>query len=106
MTRDVPVGGVCDPKFAAVEAAFRRNMADGDPACGEEVGACVSVVVEGETVVDLWGGYADAARTAGLDVTVCADLGAAVSAAAETGADRILICGSLYLGGEVLAENG
>ena len=64
MSRDVPVGGVCDPKFAAVEAAFRRNMADGDPACGEEVGACVSVVVEGETVVDLWGGYADAARTA------------------------------------------
>jgi dihydrofolate synthase / folylpolyglutamate synthase len=48
---------------------------------------------------------ADAARTAGLDVTVCTDLGAAVSAAAATGADRILICGSLYLAGEVLAAN-
>lgn len=64
MTRDVPIAGTCDPKFAAVEAAFRRNMAEGDPACGEEVGACVSVVVEGETVVDLWGGFRDAARTA------------------------------------------
>ncbi|MCZ6588716.1 MAG: serine hydrolase, partial [Alphaproteobacteria bacterium] len=62
MTRDVPVSGTCDPKFAAVEAAFRHNMAEGDPDCGEEVGACVSVVVEGERVVDLWGGYRDAAR--------------------------------------------
>lgn len=62
MTRDVPVSGTCDPKFAAVEAAFRYNMAEGDPDCGEEVGACVSVVVEGERVVDLWGGYRDAAR--------------------------------------------
>ena len=48
---------------------------------------------------------ADAARTAGLNVTACADLNAAVSAAAATGADRILICGSLYLAGEVLAAN-
>ncbi|MFT5182874.1 MAG: CubicO group peptidase (beta-lactamase class C family), partial [Alphaproteobacteria bacterium] len=62
MTRDVPVSGICDGKFAAVEEAFRRNMAEGDPVCGEEVGACVSITVEGETVVDLWGGYRDAAR--------------------------------------------
>lgn len=48
---------------------------------------------------------ADAARTAGLDVTVCVDLAAAVTAAGATGADRILICGSLYLAGEVLAAN-
>ena len=39
MTRDVPISGTCDPKFAAVEEAFRRNMAEGDPVCGEEVGA-------------------------------------------------------------------
>ena len=46
-----------------IEDAFRRNMAEGDPECGDELGACVSIVVDGETVVDLWGGYADAART-------------------------------------------
>lgn len=63
MTRTVPVSGTCDSKFAAVEDAFRRNMAEGDPVCGEELGACVSVVVEGETVVDLWGGYRDAGRS-------------------------------------------
>lgn len=60
---EVPVSGYCDGTFAAVEDAFRRNMAEGDPVCGDELGACVSIVVDGETVVDLWGGYADAART-------------------------------------------
>ena len=59
---DIPVSGTCYPKFAAVEAAFRRNMQDGDPVCGDELGACVSVVIEGEMVVDLWGGYRDSAR--------------------------------------------
>ena len=48
---------------------------------------------------------AEAARTAGLKVTVCDSLDAAVTAAAATGAERILICGSLYLAGEVLARN-
>lgn len=48
---------------------------------------------------------AEAARTAGLGVTVCNSLDAAVTAAAATGAERILICGSLYLAGDVLARN-
>ena len=60
---NLPVAGHCDPKFAAVEAAFRANMSYGDPVCGDELGACVSVFINGETVVDLWGGYRDAART-------------------------------------------
>ncbi|MBO6782790.1 MAG: beta-lactamase family protein [Alphaproteobacteria bacterium] len=59
----IPIDGSCDPKFEAVEDAFRRNMENGDPDCGEELGACVSVVIDGEPVVDLWGGYRDAART-------------------------------------------
>ena len=49
---------------------------------------------------------ADAARTAGLDATSCGSLEEGLKAAAATGADRILICGSLYLAGEVLAKNG
>lgn len=61
---DIPVSGHCDPTFAAVEAAFRHNMNAGDPVCGQELGACVSVFIDGEPVVDLWGGYRDAARTA------------------------------------------
>ncbi len=51
----VVVGGTCDPAFAAVGDAFRDNFAERD-----EVGAAVCVVVGGRTVVDLWGGWADA----------------------------------------------
>jgi len=49
---------------------------------------------------------AEAARTAGLDVAACGSLEAGLKAAAASGADRILICGSLYLAGEVLSKNG
>ena len=49
---------------------------------------------------------AEAANTAGLEAVACDSLEAGLKAAAETGADRILICGSLYLAGEVLSKNG
>jgi dihydrofolate synthase / folylpolyglutamate synthase len=48
---------------------------------------------------------ADAALTAGLTATACDSLEAAMRAAAASGADRILICGSLYLAGIVLGQN-
>ena len=63
MSNEVPISGFCLPDFYEVEEIFKRNMSQGDPSCGHEVGACVSIVIEGETVVDLWGGYKDAART-------------------------------------------
>lgn len=56
-TRDVPIHGFCHPKFASVEAAFRENFA-----LGEDVGANASLVVDGDLVVDLWGGWTDRDR--------------------------------------------
>ncbi|WP_405560380.1 beta-lactamase family protein [Streptomyces canus] len=53
-----PVHGHCDARFTAVRTAFGENFRD-----RAELGAAVSVVVGGETVVDLWGGWVDAART-------------------------------------------
>ncbi|WP_406213248.1 serine hydrolase domain-containing protein [Streptomyces canus] len=53
-----PVHGHCDARFTAVRTAFEENFRD-----RAELGAAVSVMVGGETVVDLWGGWADAART-------------------------------------------
>jgi CubicO group peptidase (beta-lactamase class C family) len=50
--------GHCDTRFASVQEAFLDNFENRD-----EIGACVSVVVEGEAVVDLWAGYMDGART-------------------------------------------
>ncbi|MFD8719317.1 CubicO group peptidase (beta-lactamase class C family) [Streptomyces sp. Ag109_O5-1] len=52
------VHGVCEPRFAAVREAFEENFRD-----REELGAAVAVTVGGETVVDLWGGWADPAHT-------------------------------------------
>ena len=46
--------GSCDPRFAEVREEFERNLA-----ARGEVGASVCVTVDGETVVDLWGGLAD-----------------------------------------------
>ncbi|BBZ71067.1 serine hydrolase domain-containing protein [Mycobacterium paraseoulense] len=55
---DAPIHGSCAPDFAAVRDAFERNFTRGD-----EVGAAVAVWVDGTLVVNLWGGWADAART-------------------------------------------
>ncbi|WP_019068977.1 EstA family serine hydrolase [Streptomyces hokutonensis] len=52
------IDGHCDPRFTAVRTAFEENFRDRD-----ELGAAVTVTLDGETVVDLWGGWADAART-------------------------------------------
>ena len=46
--------GMVEPRFAAVQEEFERNFAERG-----EVGASVCVTVNGETVVDLWGGIAD-----------------------------------------------
>lgn len=52
------IHGTCAAGFEPVRAAFAENFA-----LRGEVGASVSVVKDGQVVVDLWGGYADAART-------------------------------------------
>lgn len=54
---NIPVDGYCDPVFSAVRDALECNMAAGD-----EVGCAVCVMVDGETVVDLWAGYRDKER--------------------------------------------
>jgi CubicO group peptidase (beta-lactamase class C family) len=51
------VQGSCEDRFAGVREALERQL-DGD-----ELGASVAVDLDGETVVDLWGGWRDAERT-------------------------------------------
>lgn len=52
------VRGHCDARFTAVREAFEENFRERG-----ELGAAVAVTVGGRTVVDLWGGWADAARS-------------------------------------------
>ncbi|HEX6569690.1 MAG TPA: serine hydrolase domain-containing protein [Acidimicrobiales bacterium] len=56
---EVAVGGTVAPGFEGVREAFAANFAEHG-----EVGAAFSLVVDGRTVVDLWGGVADAATGA------------------------------------------
>ncbi len=50
--------GFTDPRFDAVRTAFERNLAD-----GLEHGGAVALWLDGQPVVDLWGGSRDLART-------------------------------------------
>ena len=52
------IQGSCASDFVGVRDAFERNFT-----LGNEVGAAVAVWVDGDLVVNLWGGSADAART-------------------------------------------
>lgn len=52
------IEGTCDPRFRSVRDAFAQGFSEHG-----EVGATLAATVDGRTVVDLWGGYADADRT-------------------------------------------
>ena len=52
------VHGFVADKFGSVRDAFEANFAG-----GSDIGASCCATWEGETVVDLWGGFADAAKT-------------------------------------------
>ncbi|MBT7889895.1 MAG: esterase, partial [Deltaproteobacteria bacterium] len=48
------INGYYEPKFEQVLKEFIQNFQQRD-----EVGASICIKIEGETVVDLWGGQAD-----------------------------------------------
>lgn len=53
------VHGSCDPRFEKMREILAANLQS-----GADVGASAAVMLDGEMVVDLWGGFADEARTA------------------------------------------
>lgn len=71
MTSLPDIHGVCPPRFAAVKDAFAANFTDAPEGLNEQ-GARFSVCIDGELVVDLWGGWADAAKTAPFGETTLA----------------------------------
>lgn len=52
------VQGTCDKRFEGLRSLLQQNLES-----GEELGASIAVNLEGKDVVDIWGGYADEART-------------------------------------------
>ena len=55
---DFKIDGFTHDRFAAARPAFAGNFMT-----GADIGASYCATLEGETVVDLWGGFADEART-------------------------------------------
>jgi CubicO group peptidase (beta-lactamase class C family) len=53
-----PLGGTCSARFDPLRELFAAKLAS-----GEDLGASLAVNIDGEMVVDLWGGWADEART-------------------------------------------
>ena len=52
------IHGTCDERFEAVRGALAKNLDS-----GEELGASIVVDIDGDNVVDMWGGFRDEART-------------------------------------------
>jgi CubicO group peptidase (beta-lactamase class C family) len=52
------VHGICDGSFEGVREALANSLD-----AGTDVGASVAVLVEGQPVVDIWGGFADEGRS-------------------------------------------
>jgi CubicO group peptidase (beta-lactamase class C family) len=52
------LGGTCSGRFEPLRELFKAKLE-----WGEDLGASLAVNIDGEMVVDLWGGWADEART-------------------------------------------
>jgi CubicO group peptidase (beta-lactamase class C family) len=52
------IGGTCSERFKGVQDVLASNLES-----GADLGASLSITVEGETVVDIWGGWSDPERT-------------------------------------------
>jgi CubicO group peptidase (beta-lactamase class C family) len=53
-----PLGGKCDARFEPLRQLFHELIDS-----GRDLGASLAVTVDGESALDLWGGWADEART-------------------------------------------
>ncbi len=57
MTARALISGTCEARFEPVRAAFAQQLDSGN-----ELGASLFVDIDGQTVLDLWGGWRDADR--------------------------------------------
>ena len=54
----IAMHGTCAARFSRVRELFQSRLDS-----GSEIGAAVAFVLDGESVVDLWGGHYDLERT-------------------------------------------
>ena len=84
------LSGICDPRFQAVRDVFEQSFTD-----GEELGARFSFIVDGETVIDLWGGHADHKRERAFDAATLVPVFSVTKALTATLIARLVEAGKL-----------
>ncbi len=58
MGNQAEINGFCSAEHQSLRDAFAQNFAE-----GHEVGASLCMTLNGETIIDVWGGYRDLAKT-------------------------------------------
>ena len=53
----IPFNGICDPNFDRVADKFKQNFKS-----SREIGASLCIILHGNVIVNLWGGFADLKR--------------------------------------------
>jgi len=90
------VRGHCDPRFERVRRVFEKSFETG------EVGAAVAITLDGELVVDLWGGWADAARSRPWQRDTIVNVYSTTKGVTALCAHRLAEAGKLDLDAEVV----
>ena len=52
------IHGYCSDQFSGLRDALAENIES-----GEDLGAAIAIVLDGQMVVDMWGGWSDEAHT-------------------------------------------
>lgn len=84
------IHGTCPQEFDAVREAFAANFAE-----GKELGARFAACIDGEVVVDLWGGIADRRTGAAFDERTLTQLFSTTKAIAALLIARLVDAGKL-----------
>ena len=93
---DAPIAGWTEPQFEGVREAFARNFGEhGD------VGAAVAVYLNGEPVVDLWGGWYSPERERAWDRNTLVNVFSTTKGLAAFCAHRLVEQGLLDVGAPV-----
>jgi len=92
----VKIEGSCDPRFKRVREIFAASFDN-----GLEVGATVAAMIDGKPVFELWGGYADKARTKPWTRDTLVNVWSTTKGIASTCAHRLVDQGKLDLNAPV-----
>jgi CubicO group peptidase (beta-lactamase class C family) len=88
----VRLEGRCDERFARVREIFQDSFES-----GAELGASLHVIVDGRPVIDLWGGFADAAKTRPWERDTLANVYSTTKGITAIAALQLVECGELEL---------